>query len=396
MMFLIIVQNFCGKVSEKKKEKRIFAPFKLLIGMKYDVFISYSRKDMVIADQICAAFDKAGISYFIDRQGIGGGMEFPKVLAPAIRESEIFLLLASQNAYDSAYTDREITFAFNKKRGEKMLPYIIDETPLPEHLELIFSSNNWLLLKVHPIETRLVDDILQLLGRPKMHKAETNIPRPFSHETNTSDTDTKKAMLHSKKKHGKWGFIDKAGNIIIPFEYDDAWEFSQNLAAVKKKGKWGFIDKAGNTIIPFEYDRAVRFSEGLAGVIKNGKCGFIDKAGNIVVPFNFDDAWHFDKGFAKVKKNGRSGLIDKVGNTIIPCEYDDIRTSNISDGFIAVQKNGRWGCVDKKGNVTIQFKYANAPIFHDGKALVTTASNFAEFFGFAEYFSINEKGEKIN
>ena len=41
--------------------------------MKYDVFISYSRKDTPITDQICAAFDRAGISYFIDRQGIGGG-----------------------------------------------------------------------------------------------------------------------------------------------------------------------------------------------------------------------------------------------------------------------------------------------------------------------------------
>lgn len=31
---------------------------------KYDVFISYSRKDTKIADIICEAFDKAGITYF--------------------------------------------------------------------------------------------------------------------------------------------------------------------------------------------------------------------------------------------------------------------------------------------------------------------------------------------
>lgn len=49
-----------------------------------DVFISYSRKDTPVADRICRALDSAGISYFIDRQGIGGGREFPELLAQAI------------------------------------------------------------------------------------------------------------------------------------------------------------------------------------------------------------------------------------------------------------------------------------------------------------------------
>ena len=136
-------------------------------GMKYDVFISYSRKDTAIADQICAAFDKAGISYFIDRQGIGGGMEFPKVLANNILDSQIFLFIASKNSYESLFTDREITFAFNKKRGEKLLPYIIDDAPFPKHLELIFASNNWRRLAEHPIEPVLIDDVFRLLGKEK-------------------------------------------------------------------------------------------------------------------------------------------------------------------------------------------------------------------------------------
>ena len=49
--------------------------------MNFDVLISYSRKDTAIADRICAAFDKTGISYFIDRQCADGGFEFPVVLA---------------------------------------------------------------------------------------------------------------------------------------------------------------------------------------------------------------------------------------------------------------------------------------------------------------------------
>ena len=137
--------------------------------MKDEVFISYSRKDTAIADQICEAFDKAGISYFIDRQGIGGGMEFPKVLANNILDSQIFLFIASKNSYESLFTDREITFAFNKIRGEKMLPYIIDNAPFPKHLELIFASNNWRRLAEHPIEPVLIDDVFRLLGKERQN-----------------------------------------------------------------------------------------------------------------------------------------------------------------------------------------------------------------------------------
>lgn len=57
---------------------------------QYDVFISYSRKDIEIADRICQALRNHGITFFIDRQGIGGGMEFPLVLAQAIRNSKLF------------------------------------------------------------------------------------------------------------------------------------------------------------------------------------------------------------------------------------------------------------------------------------------------------------------
>ena len=137
--------------------------------MKYDVFISYSRKDLVVADKICDVLDKAGVSYFIDRQGIGGGMEFPKVIATAIKESELFLFLASENSYSSKFTTSEITFAFNKKQKNQLLPYVIDSSSLPDELEFVFSCINIRNIKEHPIETTLVEDILDLLGRNKVH-----------------------------------------------------------------------------------------------------------------------------------------------------------------------------------------------------------------------------------
>jgi len=130
-----------------------------------DIFISYSRKDTPIADRICRAFDKAGITYFIDRQGIGGGMEFPKVLAEAILNCKVFLYLGSENSYKSRFTNSEVTYAFNKKPKEQILPYIIDGSSLPTELEFVFSCINIRNIKEHPIETTLVQDVLEMLGK---------------------------------------------------------------------------------------------------------------------------------------------------------------------------------------------------------------------------------------
>ena len=133
--------------------------------MNYDIFISYSRKDTEIANRICKAFDQAGITYFIDRQGIGGGMEFPTVLAEAILNCKLMLFLASKNSYNSKFTNSEVTFAFNKKPAGSIIPYIIDDSTLPPSLEFTFSSINIRTIQEHPIETTLINDICLLLNK---------------------------------------------------------------------------------------------------------------------------------------------------------------------------------------------------------------------------------------
>lgn len=136
------------------------------MNYQYDVFISYSRLDTTIADRICDALDHAGIKYFIDRQGIVGGGEFPDIIANAISNSHFFLFLASNNSYASKYTKKEIHFAFNLK-PDSLLPYIIDDSELPISLKFTFSDINIRTIKDHPIVETLVPDLLKLLGREK-------------------------------------------------------------------------------------------------------------------------------------------------------------------------------------------------------------------------------------
>ena len=75
--------------------------------------------------------------------------------------------------------------------------------------------------------------------------------------------------LVSIYKDGKYGVIDKKGNIVINFEYDNIGDFSEDLFSAGKDNKYGYIDKEGNVVIDFQYNFTGEFSEGLASVKKN-------------------------------------------------------------------------------------------------------------------------------
>ncbi|MGN1002911.1 MAG: WG repeat-containing protein [Oscillospiraceae bacterium] len=55
---------------------------------------------------------------------------------------------------------------------------------------------------------------------------------------------------------------------IIAPQYEEAGQFSDGLAAVKMNGKWGYINTQGEVVIPFQYEMAFMFSEGKAVVCK--------------------------------------------------------------------------------------------------------------------------------
>ena len=57
--------------------------------------------------------------------------------------------------------------------------------------------------------------------------------------------------------------------------------FREELAAVKKDGKWGYVDKDGNLVIDFQYDFASDFRFDIAEVRVGKERFFIDKSGQV-------------------------------------------------------------------------------------------------------------------
>ncbi len=65
-------------------------------------------------------------------------------------------------------------------------------------------------------------------------------------------------------------------------KYDYVSDFQEGRAIVVKNGKYGHVDKNGNVTTPIIYDLIDHFKEGRAEVGLDGKQGHVDKNGKVI------------------------------------------------------------------------------------------------------------------
>jgi len=174
--------------------------------------------------------------------------------------------------------------------------------------------------------------------------------------------------------HGKCGFVDQDGKVVVPFRFEFVKPFSLGLARVKLGGKWGLIDKTGRMIIEPQFDRVSVFSDGMAVVVAGTKAGFVSAAGRLVVPPKYEDVTVFSAGLAGVSAGGKWGFIDKRGKMVVEPQYDSAR--EFSEGRAAVQLGGKWGFIDGTGGFALGPRYAEVGDFSTGFARVKTGDKW--------------------
>lgn len=352
---------------------------------KFDVFISYSRRDTAIANQICDAFYDKGITYFIDRQGILGGMEFPKALAEAILDSQLILFLASENSYESKFCNSEVTFAFNKKTKESIIPYIVDDSNLPLELQFVFSGINWRNLKSHPIPY-LVRDLQLMLQDAENHNNQNSdvkriiLPYDFvgpnfnkdyipNFENKKSKSEVLESLLSRLKSNGDGRLYACCGDGYM----DEKMYIEQRHNLLYKQFDNHRNNKSKYVIKSDDYDDCGDFFEGYACVhLKCKKWIIIDMLDNIICKdiaaeyLTFTHIKRANMPIFKVKCNNKWGLIDLNGNVLLECIYDDLDEKG--EGMFSCKRYGKWCLMNEELIQLTDFSFDEIRFFHSGEA----------------------------
>lgn len=148
----------------------------------------------------------------------------------------------------------------------------------------------------------------------------------------------------------KWGIIDKFGNLVVAFEFDE-------IKSNPVEGFWtcylhdsgyGFLNLDTGSGITCQYSACGIFSDGVAPVQKDGYWGAIDTEGNTAVEFLYDEMIHwqipfsyeeyelsFINGLIPVVVNGAKGVIDSDGNYILPMDKEHYVPRKTGNSFFA-------------------------------------------------------------
>ncbi|QFQ12069.1 WG repeat-containing protein [Pseudoprevotella muciniphila] len=108
--------------------------------------------------------------------------------------------------------------------------------------------------------------------------------------------------------------------ISLPKVYIVAKEFKDGYAIVKDNtGYWGVINKKCEVVVPLQYNEIHDFSENKAFALnKNDKLCLISINGNIIKVFDtYTDGKPFQDGFAIVSENWKHGVINEKGEELL-------------------------------------------------------------------------------
>ncbi len=177
---------------------------------------------------------------------------------------------------------------------------------------------------------------------------------------------------------GKYGFMDTAGELVIPAEFDalgDSNGFTAESLLVKKNENWALMDTTGKFLTDFIYERRPLYEDTLESAemrLDSGESceGRASDAGK----------YPFTDGFATVYRNGRYCLLDTKGNELMTgSEYPLHAYGNDVFGIEKGWFSGVFDLVDRSGETIFSQNIGSLVDLGDGVFWVVTDGNYKFF-----------------
>src|SRR5690349_5159853 len=98
-----------------------------------DIFISYSSKDRPKAEQLTEMLTSAGLSVWIDKEGIDPASRWSEEIVEAIDHCQVFIIVLSEYSVASHNVVKELSLASEKQK--KILPLSLDPIEIPPSMQ---------------------------------------------------------------------------------------------------------------------------------------------------------------------------------------------------------------------------------------------------------------------
>lgn len=175
------------------------------------------------------------------------------------------------------------------------------------------------------------------------------------------DIKTFNTPMSAAAKNGSYAVVDNTGRTLTQYEYRNINPSVHGLfGATNSAGKCGFLDTAGSIAIPFEYDEVQVFANGYGMVAKDGKWGYIDRNNTVRVPLQWQAVTlPANEGCQKIWVVGEDNLFHLYdmasGKLAFEEGYSDV--DNYDDRGLAVVKNSdnKHGIIDVNNKVVVPF-----------------------------------------
>jgi len=158
----------------------------------------------------------------------------------------------------------------------------------------------------------------------------------------------------------KWGYINKENVVVIPFQFQNAYGFSEGLASVELDDKYGYINENGEFEIAPNFSYGRYFNNGIALIGQDGLEYLINRKGEKITEGSSDLAMLNDNYIA-YKNNGLYGIKDLSGKILKAPFMSDFY--GYSDGLAGVKIQGKWGFMDENFKIVITPKYTEKLVY---------------------------------
>lgn len=131
--------------------------------MEGPVFISYSSKDVALANKIVAYLEKEGYPCWIAPRNITSGHDYTDMINDAIQDCRAVVLIVSEKAVQSQWVKKELSTAVSYNKP--ILPFRISHVELTGGLQFLLNNVQWIDASSNPTGKfdKIVDGLEQRL-----------------------------------------------------------------------------------------------------------------------------------------------------------------------------------------------------------------------------------------